>query len=182
MDEVWKIAIGLTGLSGVAAFVFLSLYKEWINAPVLSDLTRKQKYNLRRLFLVLTFGFAIFALVTATYQKEQDIKGEGIAAKAFYEAEMARYELGKKLFREKLEDASLAGAEREELKKIADDYGLAVDAASDALKRSSMDLWYERTKQIHKLLESKAAQRFLPDEFKVWDIVRQPPAVNEVPS
>ena len=135
MDELWKVAIGLTGLSGIGAFVFLSLYKEWIVAPALSDLTKVHKFKLLRLFLILTFLFAVATLVAAAYAKQQENEPLVRSKEEFYEMQQAKYERGLKLLQEKAKDPLLSDADRQEVKKLADDYLADVEQASKALKR-----------------------------------------------
>ena len=63
MESFWEIAIGLTGLGGVATFVLFGLYKDWLTLPIFATLTKQQTFSLMRLFLALTFAFAVLALV-----------------------------------------------------------------------------------------------------------------------
>jgi hypothetical protein len=64
MQELWKIALGIAGLGAVSAFVFWSLYKDWLKLGIFQTMTRRQQFALFVLFLVLTFLFAISGLIT----------------------------------------------------------------------------------------------------------------------
>lgn len=67
MEKFWKIALGLTGLGGLAAFVLWSLYREWLRLPIFQVMTKGQQYNLFLSFIILTFLFAIAALIAHVY-------------------------------------------------------------------------------------------------------------------
>lgn len=182
MEDLWKIAISLTGISGIGAFVFLSLYKEWIIAPALSGLTKVQKYNLLRLFLVLTFLFAIATLMSAAYQKQQEGTAIQRSKEEFYRTQQAKYELGRRLLQEKLSDPLLSDAQRAEVRKLSETYNANVDEAAKALDKAQFNLWLERTKQVHELLQSDLAKKYLPEQVKTWEIAREPPINFNMPS
>lgn len=55
MNEFWRQALTVAGIGAIGAFVFWSLYKQWLKLPIFQQLTKKQLYNLSVLFLVLTF-------------------------------------------------------------------------------------------------------------------------------
>ena len=59
-EKFWKLALTVGGLASVGAFVFWSLYKEWLTLPIFSELTSDQTYQLMILFLCFTFGALIF--------------------------------------------------------------------------------------------------------------------------
>lgn len=63
MKQFWIAALSGGGIASVGAFVFYSLYKEWLKAPWLKNLTKKQRFSLMKLFLVLTFGFFLVAAI-----------------------------------------------------------------------------------------------------------------------
>jgi hypothetical protein len=70
MKELWKIAIGLAGIASVGAYVFYALYKEWLHLKALANLPPGQRFKLFKLFLVLTFVFAIATLLLYAYTKK----------------------------------------------------------------------------------------------------------------
>lgn len=74
MEEIWKIAITIGGLGAIGAFVFLSLYKDWLKLQIFSKLTKKQTYNLMRIFLFLVFISLIAFLIA--YFKVESINGK----------------------------------------------------------------------------------------------------------
>lgn len=65
--ELWKAAFAVAGLGAVAAFVIWSLYKQWLQLPIFQTLTKHHQYQLFRLFLILTFLFAIAGLVAFVF-------------------------------------------------------------------------------------------------------------------
>ena len=67
MPEVWQVAITIAGLGAVGAFVFWSLYREWLRLPIFPKLTKQQAFRLMQIFLVLTFLALIAVLVTYAY-------------------------------------------------------------------------------------------------------------------
>jgi len=63
MDKFWKAALAVGGVSTIGAFVFWSLYKDWLTLPIFSKMTPDQTYDIMKVFLYLVFGaFAIFVL------------------------------------------------------------------------------------------------------------------------
>ncbi|OHC63253.1 MAG: hypothetical protein A2040_07585 [Rhodocyclales bacterium GWA2_65_19] len=63
MDKYWKSAIAFTGLGGVGAFVFWSLYQGWLQLGIFSKLTSEQTFQIMILFLCLTFlGLIVLVL------------------------------------------------------------------------------------------------------------------------
>ncbi len=76
MLELWKIAIGISGLGAVSALVIWSLYREWLRLPIFQTLTKKQQFTLFMTFLILTFLFGIAGLVTyASVVKQNGTNG-----------------------------------------------------------------------------------------------------------
>ncbi len=64
LGAFWKATLAVAGLAAIASFVLWSLYKKWLSLPIFSTLTTSQQYRLLRLFLLLTFLFAVAALIT----------------------------------------------------------------------------------------------------------------------
>ena len=78
MEELWKVAVGIAGIGTVGAFVFWSLYKDWLKLPALKNrLTKHQIFILFLVFLVLTFLFGIASL--AAYVMAQGLSTDGPA-------------------------------------------------------------------------------------------------------
>ena len=75
-DELWKVALGIAGLGAIGAAVFFFLYKQWLTLPIFQRMTKDQQYKLFKLFLILTFVFAIFTLVIYAYTKRVEAAGE----------------------------------------------------------------------------------------------------------
>lgn len=61
MSNLWQAAISVAGFGSIAAFVFYSLYKEWLTLPIFSSLTSDQTFLLMRLFLIFVFVSFVFA-------------------------------------------------------------------------------------------------------------------------
>ena len=95
VEDLWKIAFSLTGISGVAAFVLWSLYKDWLQVPVLRDLARVQKYELLRLFLILTFIFAVVGLLLAAFKDHLATQRAEMSAQELESLVTSKYEYGK---------------------------------------------------------------------------------------
>src|SRR5262245_197479 len=68
-DRIWEVAIGVCGLGAVGAFVFWSLYKQWLRLPIFSKLTRKDTFVLMLVFLGLSF-LGLLALLALSYASE----------------------------------------------------------------------------------------------------------------
>ena len=63
MGELWKLAFGIAGLGAIASFLLWSLYREWLRLSIFQRLTKQQQFSLFRLFLVLTFLFALASVL-----------------------------------------------------------------------------------------------------------------------
>jgi len=68
VNKFWHAAVAVCGFSAVAAFVFWSLYEQWLSLAIFEKLTQKQTFILMLVFLVLTF-FALVAMLLV-YLKE----------------------------------------------------------------------------------------------------------------
>ncbi|ELA9204224.1 hypothetical protein ACSHBR_004138 [Vibrio alginolyticus] len=77
MVSILKVILGAgTGLSGVGAFVFYSVYSQWLSIDILSNMNPGQAYDLARLSFITTF---VFALVLVILHQASKSKG-GITA------------------------------------------------------------------------------------------------------
>ena len=63
MNKFWNAAFAFCGFSAVAAFVFWSLYKQWLALPIFERLTQQQTFIVMLVFLVLAFAGLIAMLV-----------------------------------------------------------------------------------------------------------------------
>ena len=77
METFWEAALSVAGIGAIASFVFWSLYKHWLSVPALEKLDSNQLYGLFKLFLVLTFLFAIVGLATYGYTKHKSAQSLG---------------------------------------------------------------------------------------------------------
>ena len=64
MDKLWKAAFAVGGLASVGAFIFWSLYKQWLTLSIFSALTANHTFILMLVFLALTF-IAMIAMIIA---------------------------------------------------------------------------------------------------------------------
>jgi hypothetical protein len=62
MEKLWKAAFTVAGIGAIAFFVFLSIYKKWLDLPIFSTLTSTQTFVLMILLLCLTFAALIAGL------------------------------------------------------------------------------------------------------------------------
>lgn len=97
MDEIWKIALGITGLAGVASLLIYSLYSQWLKLPIFAKLDKELTYSILKIFLFLTFAFAAAALVSYVYIKANDHPGNEAVAEvtnftAYQNAYRTKYE------------------------------------------------------------------------------------------
>ncbi|SDP43473.1 NUDIX domain-containing protein [Desulforhopalus singaporensis] len=72
MENFWKASLSICGFSAVAAFVFWSLYKNWLSLPIFSRLNQNYTFILMLVFLILTF--AALSLMLITYLKVNSTK------------------------------------------------------------------------------------------------------------
>ena len=64
MERFWRAALGVGGIAAIGAFVFWSLYKQWLSLPgIFAQLTSGQTFVLMLVFLVLTFAALIAAFL-----------------------------------------------------------------------------------------------------------------------
>ena len=163
MEELWKIAFSLTGLSGVVAFVIWSLYKEWLQVPVLRDLTQLQKYNLLRLFLVLTFVFAILGFLLSAYKYHLASNKAEISLQELTSSVTSKYEFGKMKLDSLAKKNDLSPTNQLEAEKLKNDYIFLAKEAKDALEKNQLNRFHGLTNQLNELLRSKKARELLPD-------------------
>jgi hypothetical protein len=64
MGRFWNAALAICGLSAVAAFVFWSLYTNWLKLPIFARLDQSQTFVLMLVFLSLTFVALVAMLYT----------------------------------------------------------------------------------------------------------------------
>lgn len=59
-ERFWGAAIAVCGLGAIGAFVFWSLYKNWLSLPIFERMSQNQTFVIMIIFLVLTFLALIF--------------------------------------------------------------------------------------------------------------------------
>ena len=72
MNKFWKAALAVGGIAAIGAFVFWSLYKDWLALPIFSKMTPEQTFEIMKIFLWLTFGSLAFMVVTYLISKKHD--------------------------------------------------------------------------------------------------------------
>lgn len=72
MDKFWKAALGVGGLGTVGAFVFWSLYKEWLTLGIFSTMTAEHTFFIMIIFLVLVFLSLIVLVIAYVVHPKQD--------------------------------------------------------------------------------------------------------------
>lgn len=80
MDKFWKAALAVGGVSAIGAFVFWSLYKDWLSLDIFSKMTSDQTFQIMIIFLCLTFaalGLFVFAYLKGSGQKSQNDNSKG---------------------------------------------------------------------------------------------------------
>ncbi|PPD24516.1 MAG: hypothetical protein CTY24_00900 [Methylobacter sp.] len=75
MERLWKAAFAVGGVAAIGAFVFWSLYKQWLSLPIFSQLNQNQTFVVMLVFLGLTFLalLAAFALHATKHKDTDDI-------------------------------------------------------------------------------------------------------------
>lgn len=76
MDKFWKASLAVGGLAAIGAFVFWSLYKDWLALPIFSKMTADQTYEIMKMFLCFTFS--CFVLSAIIYATKRDNRSENI--------------------------------------------------------------------------------------------------------
>jgi hypothetical protein len=67
MEKFWKAALAVGGIAAIGAFVFWSLYRQWLSLPIFSQLSQEQTFAVMKIFLWLTFGsLLLFAILFLT--------------------------------------------------------------------------------------------------------------------
>jgi len=62
LDKFWKPALAVGGVSTIGAFIFYSLYKQWLKLEIFSKLTPNHTFIIMLLFLSFVFLIAISML------------------------------------------------------------------------------------------------------------------------
>jgi len=78
MDKFWQIAVSVCGFGAVGAFVFWSLYNQWLRLPIFGKLTSTQTFIVMLTFLGLTFFSLISMLVVYVFKPSTPQSGVSI--------------------------------------------------------------------------------------------------------
>jgi len=73
MGRFWRAAISVTGIAGVGALVFLTLYKKWLDLPLFHPLSQPQTFVLMLVFLGLTFLALLSMLVVYMWSRRSRV-------------------------------------------------------------------------------------------------------------
>lgn len=150
MDAFWKVAVSLAGLAGVVSFVLWSLYKRWLTVAVFSQLNSAQTYRLFRLFLILTFIFALAGFLTyLASQRRQDASSAELI-----DTLESRKRLGLQAIEEKRESAptTQAGTAATQFSR---EYDRGMSEVIDALRKGQLNRAHEAQKQVIDKVYSK---------------------------
>jgi hypothetical protein len=70
MSAFWKAALAVGGIAAIGAFVFWSLYKDWLSLDIFSRMNPEQTFEIMKIFLWLTFGSLALMVVTFLISKK----------------------------------------------------------------------------------------------------------------
>jgi len=93
MRGFWPAALTVGGLGAVGAFVFWSLYKNWLSLPIFERLTSDQTFYLMVGFLILTFASLVSILFAYVETKRIERPSELADARIKKEAHVALVEV-----------------------------------------------------------------------------------------
>lgn len=100
MERLWKAAFAVGGVAATGAFVFWSLYKQWLALPIFERLSQQQTFIVMLVFLALTFFALIAAFVLhARGKSEMDAANieKSTVKQKYYEALLAIKQMPGKL-------------------------------------------------------------------------------------
>lgn len=72
MSTFWKAALAVGGIAAIGAFVFWSLYKDWLSLDIFSKMNPEQTFEIMKIFLWLTFGSLVLMVVTFLISKKHE--------------------------------------------------------------------------------------------------------------
>jgi hypothetical protein len=70
MNAFWKAALAVGGIAAIGAFVFWSLYKDWLALPIFSKMSPEQTFAIMKIFLGLTFSALLLMVITYLISKK----------------------------------------------------------------------------------------------------------------
>ena len=179
MESLWQVAVSVAGLGAVGAFVFYSLYKEWLQLPALANLTRGQRYSLFKLFLLLTFGFAAISIAAWSYSRSLDTSRRDESARELEATLAYKHEQGLR----ELEKLRTVTSNKEAASSVIDAFSNKTKIARAALRRGDMVMAHEASKDVLSVFDGDDAATIMTKEsrelFKVkncdtrWDTERK---------
>ena len=72
IEKFWKAALAIGGLATVGAFLFWSLYNQWLALPIFSTLSQAQTFSIMLVFLLLSF--MAYAILVIAYFRTPESK------------------------------------------------------------------------------------------------------------
>ena len=69
--QLWKPALAVGGVAAIGAFVFWSLYKDWLKLDIFSRMSADQTFHIMIVFLLLVFIAAITLVISWVYLKKK---------------------------------------------------------------------------------------------------------------
>ena len=151
MEALWHAAIGLTGIAGVGSFVLFALYKEWMHLGAVSTLSRPQRFSLFKLFLIVTFSFAIATLALGAYRSYLNKQATQASANELRRLLNDRQQEGRRLIASFRKSTTPELAR--ELEAFSQTYEAQISASNGALENGELVRYHELSKQLIILVE-----------------------------
>jgi hypothetical protein len=165
MGEFWKLAVSLTGISGVGAAVFYALYKQWLNPTILKGLGEASKLELFKVFLCLTFFFGIATLALGAYKMYVDSTPVRVSMRELLRNLKDKHETGERIFKDLQEDPTVPDVDKEAIRKLHADYTLRARKTEEAISMGDMNRFSEHNKSLIRMLDSDDAKTHIPQLY-----------------
>ncbi|SMN11492.1 hypothetical protein SPBRAN_1773 [uncultured Candidatus Thioglobus sp.] len=160
MVELWKVAFGIAGIAAISTFVLYSLYKDWLNAPAFSTLTKAQRFSLMKMFLVLTFLFALAGLGLSAYENHKTSQASIEELKNIMQSRM---EYGIQQFEQAEKDYDSNPIKKQNIKTIRNNYIKSMKGILKALENKRLNVFHDKLNQLNRQLYSKSFFELMPD-------------------
>jgi hypothetical protein len=159
MESLWQIAVSVAGIGAVGCLVFYSLYRDWLRLRALATLTRRQRFVLFIIFLVLTFAVGAGAIVARSYEKHLESQQTLQSANELISILEVRHSEGLR----KLGEIQSVSTNPAAVGKVIESFSNRTERARTALKKGNHVSYHEETKGILDLFESDAARSALTE-------------------
>lgn len=172
MTDLWKVAISMTGVFGVTSFVLFGLYREWLKVEALNSLTKAQKFSLLRLFLLLTFFFAITATALVAYQERLKSSKRDSSAIELTTLLESRQKVGNEIFQNIESDYSANESNLVGVQKLKEDYNVVMLGLIQSLEDGNQIIYHEKIKELWYLFDSKKFKTLISVSYRADLITR----------